>query len=139
MGGSGPIVQLPRCTSVSGELTVRPRTPQEKKSLSLERDCRNAYGESPHGARRSIPLRKRLATRAARRLQESWLPTQPMQITTDQTDQIGSSIWDKPLPSWPKMADAPMGEVIEKKQRRSDAMSPALSPQDLVFPWGQVS
>lgn len=37
----------------------RERTRQEKKSLSLAKDRRNDYGEAPHGARQSIPLRKK--------------------------------------------------------------------------------
>ena len=31
-----------------------PRTPQEKKRLSYQRDGRNAYGESDKGSRKSI-------------------------------------------------------------------------------------
>jgi hypothetical protein len=52
---------------------MRERTPQEKKSLSLAKDRRNVYGEAPHGARKSIPLRKKLRNRANRHNQESKL------------------------------------------------------------------
>jgi hypothetical protein len=45
---------------------MRERTPQEKKSLSLAKDRRNVYGEAPHGAWKSIPLRKKLRNRANR-------------------------------------------------------------------------
>ncbi len=43
------------------------KTPQDKKRASLARDRRNAYGESPHGARKSIPRNKALSRQAARR------------------------------------------------------------------------
>jgi len=34
------------------------KSPIEKKRLSLARDRRNVFGESPHAARKSIPKRK---------------------------------------------------------------------------------
>ncbi len=38
---------------------MRRRTPQEKKKRpGYERDRRNTYGESPHAARKTIPLNK---------------------------------------------------------------------------------
>lgn len=46
---------------------MRRRTPQEKKRLSLEKDRRNVYGESPTAARRAIPAAKARVNRAHRR------------------------------------------------------------------------
>jgi hypothetical protein len=42
------------------------RSPTVDKQLSYERDGRNAWGESPHGARRSIPKFKKQSTRQMR-------------------------------------------------------------------------
>jgi hypothetical protein len=51
----------------------RPRTPQEKKALSLQRDCRNTYGQDDKSARKGIPLRKRSVNRANRRTVQTQL------------------------------------------------------------------
>ena len=99
---------------------MRERTPQEKKSLSLAKDRRNVYGEAPHGARKSIPLRKKLRNRANRHDQESKLPSEPIQLDADEdeADAIESSMRDKAPQSWSKYPDAPLGDVIAKKQWR---------------------
>jgi hypothetical protein len=59
---------------------MKHRTPQEKKKLSLAKDRRNVYGEAPHGARKSIPLQKKLRNRANRHSQEAQLPTGPVDL-----------------------------------------------------------
>jgi hypothetical protein len=97
---------------------MKERTPQEKKSLSLAKDRRNVYGEAPHGARKSIPLRKKLRNRANRHDQESKLPSEPTQLDADAADEIESSMRDKAPQRWDKYPDAPLGDVIAKKQSR---------------------
>ena len=96
---------------------MRERTPQEKKSLSLAKDRRNVYGEAPHGARKSIPLRKKLRNRANRHNQESKLPSAPAPFDAVDADEIDSSMHDKAPQRWNKYPDAPLGNVIPKKQR----------------------
>jgi hypothetical protein len=44
----------------------RAKTPQEKKVLSYQKDRRNTYGESVHGARKAIPQRKAWVNRSYR-------------------------------------------------------------------------
>lgn len=101
---------------------MRPRTPQEKKRLSLEKDRRNVYGESPHGARKSIPLSKKLRNRANRHRQESKLPVAPKRLEEDEADEIESSIRRKAPKRWNKSPDAPLGDVIgHQRQRRVDS------------------
>lgn len=97
---------------------MRPRTPQEKKNLSLQKDRRNVYGESPHGARKNIPRHKKLRNRANRHEQDSKLPVAPTQLQDDEADEIESSIRRKAPKSWNKLRDAPLGDVIAGKQRR---------------------
>ncbi|MDG2530312.1 hypothetical protein [Caulobacter endophyticus] len=46
--------------------TKTPRTPQEKKALSYERDSRNDYTSSDKSIRRLIPLRKAKESRRVR-------------------------------------------------------------------------
>jgi hypothetical protein len=43
-----------------------PRTPQQKKALSLAHDRRNTYGNNQKAARKAIPLRKALENRKVR-------------------------------------------------------------------------
>jgi hypothetical protein len=88
------------------------KTPQEKKSLSLKKDRRNTYGESPHGARKSIPLQKRLRNRANRHHQEGQLPTLPGQLDVDEADKVESAIFSKAPKRWRKVPDSPLGQVI---------------------------
>jgi hypothetical protein len=95
----------------------RANTPREE-SLSLAKDRRNVYGEAPHGARKSIPLRKKLRNRANRHDQESKLPSEPIQLDADEADAIESSMRDKASQSGNKYPDAPLGDVIAKKQWR---------------------
>src|SRR5580704_1553311 len=97
---------------------MRRRTPQEKKGLSLQKDRRNVYGESPHGARKAIPLRKKLRNRANRHQQDSKLPSAPAQVAQDQADEIESSVRRKAPKRWDKSPDAALAEVIAGKQRR---------------------
>ncbi|MGA3075079.1 MAG: hypothetical protein ABSG56_15425 [Bryobacteraceae bacterium] len=96
---------------------MKERTPQEKKSLSLAKDRRNVYGEAPHGARKSIPLRKKLRNRANRHSQESKLPSEPTPFDADQADEMESSMHDTAPQHWAKYPDAPLGDVLAKKQR----------------------
>lgn len=42
------------------------RNPKEKKTLSYTRECRNAYGESSKGSRKSIRKNKRCSVKAER-------------------------------------------------------------------------
>jgi hypothetical protein len=97
---------------------MRQRTPQEKKALSLLKDRRNAYGESPHGARKAIPLRKKLRNRANRHQGDSPLPSAPTQLEQDQADEIDSSIRRKAPKSWNKVPDVPLANVIAENHRQ---------------------
>lgn len=49
------------------------KTPQEKKSLSYQKDRRNTYGENSKASRKDIPLSKALAIRAERHSQDHML------------------------------------------------------------------
>jgi hypothetical protein len=100
--------------------SMQRRTPQEKKTLSLKKDRRNTYGESPHGARKSIPLQKRLRNRSDRRHKESQLPIFPGQIDLEEADRIESAISSKAPRQSGKVPDSPLGQVIARKQLRRE-------------------
>jgi len=97
---------------------MRRRTPQEKKKLSLQNDRRNVYGESPHGARTSIPLNKKLRNRANRHQQDSKLVVVPKQVDEDEADEIESSVRRKAPKQWKKFRDAPLANVIAGNHER---------------------
>ena len=99
-------------------LPVQRKTPQEKKRLSLERDRRNVYGEAPHASRKNVPLRKKLRNRANRRAQESQLPSVPTPIDNELMEDIEAKIRQKAPPIWEKYPDAPLGEVIARKEAK---------------------
>jgi hypothetical protein len=97
---------------------MRKKTPQEKKRLSYEKDRRNCYGESPHGARKSIPKRKRLRNRANRKYQEQQLAITSLKLDDDLAEQIESRLYQKVPKDWSKVADAPLKKMIEHKRQR---------------------
>jgi len=97
---------------------MRKKTPQEKKRLSYEKDRRNCYGESPHGARKSIPKRKRLRNRANRKYQEQQLAISSLKLNDGLAEQIESRLYQKAPKVWSKVADAPLKKMIEHKQQR---------------------
>jgi len=87
-------------------------TPQEKKRLSYEKDRRNAYGESPHSARRSIPQRKAFRNRANRHRQELALRQPPPRLDDELADRIESEVFHYAPEFWKKWPDRPLGLVV---------------------------
>ena len=94
------------------------RTPQEKKRLSYEKDRRNTYGESPHGARNSIPQRKAFRNRANRRRQDLALRQLPARVDEDLAERIESGMFHYAPRFWKKCPDGPLGVVVERKLER---------------------
>jgi hypothetical protein len=92
------------------------KTPQEKKKLSYMRDRRNTYGESPHGARKSIPQRKAFRNRANRHRQDLALRQLPARINEDSADQIETNVFRYAPKVWQKYPDRPLGVVVERKR-----------------------
>jgi hypothetical protein len=97
---------------------MRKKTPQEKKQLSYKKDRRNCYGESPHGARKSIPIRKKLRNRANRKYQEQQLTITGLKLDDDLAEQIETRLYQKSPKVWNKVADAPLKKAVERKQQR---------------------
>ncbi len=64
------------------------KTPQEKKRLSYANDCRNSYGESDKGSRKSIRRNKANSNRRLRRA-----VVQALQIETVKSDLWGMNIF----------------------------------------------
>jgi hypothetical protein len=92
------------------------RTPQQKKRLSLAKDRRNAYGESPHGARKAIPRRKRLRVRKERHAAK--VPLAAVDDDALAVDLAAARAERKRKASWKKVPDQALGEVLERKTTR---------------------
>ena len=101
---------------------MKRRTPQEKKRLSYEHDRRNVYGESPHAARKIIPLRKAQRNRANRHYQNQQLrycgPV-PDELVAN---ELESRMRHKTPNYWKKFADAPLKEVVSRKLEGREVM-----------------
>ena len=94
---------------------MKKRTPQEKKELSYDRDCRNVYGRSPHASRKAIPLHKALRNRANRHSQNQQVKYQGPAPEQDLADELESLLHHRAPQEWGKYPDAPLGEVVAKK------------------------
>lgn len=92
------------------------KSPQEKKRKSYKRDRRNAYGESPHGARTSIPENKKRVNEEYRRKIKQVLK----ENSASDPDQIDDGVKRVKRGDWKKMSDQPLGQIIERKKVRRE-------------------
>ena len=92
-----------------------PRTPQEKKALSLAHDRRNTYGNNQKAARKAIPLRKALENRKVRHKNNQAI-SQAVQLDEVALDLVESSARHDVhrLGGWTKEADESLGVVVER-------------------------
>jgi hypothetical protein len=95
-----------------------PKTPQQKKRLSLLKDRRNTYGENAKSSRKNIPKSKSLSHRkvrnAARQQLDKLDPVRELEAET-----IGSTLVTPRLQKgrWQKSPDTPLGHVVADKLR----------------------
>ena len=103
------------------------KNPKEKKRLSLKRDCRNVYGESPAASRKGIAKGKQRQHMNERRSAAQTLATLNGQID----DELASEVELKAkvavavsrkngFRKWP---DKPLGEFLELRKKRKQAMA----------------
>ncbi len=97
------------------------QSPQDKKALSLQRDCRNTYGESPHAARKSSPLRKAKGNRRVRH-QNNQALANVEQLDDAALDLVESSVRQNTarVGGWKKSPDEPLSSVIERHAARRE-------------------
>ena len=91
-----------------------PKSPQDKKALSLKKECRNLYGENAKSSRKNIPRAKARDHRKNRHRQNQVL------AGVDRLDEAAAEVvestarhdirhgWD-----WKKAPDRPLGEIIK--------------------------
>jgi hypothetical protein len=116
------------------------KTPQEKKRLSYERDRRNRYGESPHAARKGIPLRRALRSRANRHYQDQALRQLAGREPDGEAAEAAESRLRHRVPNrWRKDRDSPLGEVVSEKLGLREAMRAGGGRRAVrtVWVWGE--
>jgi hypothetical protein len=100
---------------------MRPKkSPQEKKRLSLEKDRRNAFGESDKASRKAIPRRKAGVNRANRRLDSTSLAA-AVGTPVDEVDEaIEQRLLGRRRKVWRKWPDQRLGKVLDRKRGERD-------------------
>lgn len=96
----------------------RPRSPQEKKSLSYANDRRNTYGENDKASRKAIPARKAGENRKVRR------KTNQALNVIDRLDDENAAVIESSLKQdlervggWTKSPDVSLAEYMEVQAR----------------------
>ncbi len=101
-----------------------PKSPQEKKRLSLKKDRRNTYGENDKASRKNIPRSKAKSHRAVRHTAKDDLH-KLIAAGEEAADVIQSTLASPRLQKgqWRKEPDTPLGEVVARKlaRRKADA------------------
>jgi hypothetical protein len=92
------------------------KLPQEKKTASLENDCRNTYGENDKSSRKNIPLNKQRSHQAERRASNQ--PLQRLSGVTDEDAAVAAEIQsrtegiEKKRKAFRKFPDTPLKDVL---------------------------
>lgn len=96
-----------------------PKTPQEKKRLSLLKDRRNSYGENAKSSRKNIPRSKALSHRKVRHASKQALEHLD-DLAEHRADAAESTIATPRLQKgkWKKSPDMPLAKVIKSKLAR---------------------
>ncbi|MTW14318.1 hypothetical protein GM658_27250 [Pseudoduganella eburnea] len=100
------------------------KSPQEKKRLSLERDRRNMYGESPHASRKNIKRGKQNQHQEERRTSNQALASIGTHSSEDQmiAAEVASDTTAKVqrINGFKKVADRPLSAFLERQQTRRE-------------------
>ena len=91
------------------------KTPQEKKALSYEKDCRNVYGSNDKASRNSIPKRKAEVNRVYRKSISDALKIVKGPIDLDKSAEVEQVVRSVKRTDWKKFPDKPLGEVVARK------------------------
>ena len=94
----------------------RPKSPQEKKRLSLQKDRRNTYGENAKSSRKNIPKSKALSHRKVRHAAKDAIGH--LVKSSGAKAEIMESTLTKPRLQkgrWHKSPDTPLGLVVKRK------------------------
>lgn len=99
---------------------MKQKTPQEKKSLSYAKDCRNNYHANDKASRKNIPLRKAGVNRAYRKKVNEVLNQISGDVDLEKADLLESEARNIKREDWKKCADEPLGKFVEGKLERRE-------------------
>jgi hypothetical protein len=99
---------------------MKQKTPQEKKALSYEKDCRNTYGENDKSSRKNIPLRKAKANRSDRKKLNDVLHKVKKVKDIEVIESFENEVLSVKRNQWKKYPDKPLGQVIERQIERRE-------------------
>jgi hypothetical protein len=91
---------------------MKQRSPQEKKSLSYAKDCRNTYGENDKSSRKNIPLKKARINRAYRKKVNTVLQQVNGEIDLEKADLVENVATSIKRDNWKKSPDMPLGKLV---------------------------
>lgn len=100
------------------------KSPQDKKRLSLQKDRRNMYGESPHSSRKNIRRGKQNQHQEERRTSNQTLAlvaahsTEEQMIACEVAADTGARV--NRLKGFKKDPDRPLADFIERQQSRRE-------------------
>lgn len=94
-------------------------TPQQKKTLSYERDRRNAYGQNAKASRSAIPRRKAAARRAYRHTANQTLREASFAESPEQADLVEARVAEVVEKPFHKFRDSPLKEHVRRQNERS--------------------
>ena len=93
-----------------------PKTPQQKKRLSLKKDRRNTYGETAKSSRKNIPKSKAISHRKVRH--RAKIAAEQLIGLPEAMAELAESTLSKPRLQkgrWQKSPDTPLGFVVKGK------------------------
>lgn len=95
----------------------RRRTPQEKKQLSYQKDCRNSYRENSKASRKAIPFRRRNVHKSYRKaIKQNLSVSLSSQTDIDTIIQVDLQVKEVKRKRWRKSPDTPLGNYIHRQQ-----------------------
>lgn len=98
-------------------MSKRHRSPQEKKSLSYDRDRRDLYGENAKASRRIVPLRKAHLNRAHRKaVTQTLAPASgPLDDGADLLESFEAAVRSLRRRKFGQFPAAPLREAVARK------------------------
>lgn len=94
---------------------MKRKTPQEKKTLSYAKDCRNVYGENDKTSRVSIRRNKTFPTRAFRKNINDILQSAVGAVDLEKAEVLDVNIRAINRRKWKKSADMPLGKIVKEE------------------------
>lgn len=83
--------------------------------MSYTKDCRNTYGESDKGSRKSIKRNKTFPTRAYRKTVNNLLQATVGTVDLEAAELADVKVKEVKRRKWKKCADMPLGKLVKER------------------------